>query len=93
MTGAATPWDFSGIFIVGMIALDLFIVGLVWLWAWSGRAKREKKIPFKNTAENYAGQVQTASGPIPAFLIVIYIVVLSFIVIYIVNTFVTGVRY
>lgn len=87
------PWDYSGIFILGMLALDIFFVGLVWLWAWSGRTKREKKTPFNRSAENYGGTVQSGIAPIPPFLLVIYITILSFMIIYVANSIITGVKY
>ncbi len=87
------PWQ-ENILIDGIILgfTVLFIV-LIWLWARSGRSKRENQIPFERTAEDFAGQVQAAYGRLPAFLIVLYAVVLIAIAAYVVNGIITGVKY
>ncbi len=70
----------------------LFLI-LIWLWARSGRSKHERKVPFERTAEDFAGTVQAGYGQIPYFLITVYVVIAVTLVLYIVNSIITGTQY
>ena len=87
------PWQENPIIDVIVLAFGLLFLVLIWLWARSGRTKRENEVPFERTAEDFAGQVQAAYGRLPAFLIVLYVVVLVFLAAYVVNGIITGVKY
>lgn len=87
------PWQENPIIDVIVFGFALVFLVLIWLWARSGRTKREREVPFERTAEDFAGQVQAAYGRMPAFIIVLYAVVLIAIVAYVVNGIITGVKY
>lgn len=87
------PWQENPIVDGIILAFGLLLLLLIWLWTRSGRTKRENEVPFERTAEDFAGQVQAAYGRLPAFLIVLYVVVLVFLAAYVVNGIITGVKY
>lgn len=87
------PWQENPLIDGIILAFGLVFVILIWLWARSGRSKRENEVPFERTAEDFAGQVQAAYGRLPAFLIFLYAVVLIVLAAYVVNGIVTGVKY
>ncbi len=87
------PWQENPIIDVIVVSFGLLFLALIWLWARSGRSRRESEVPFERTAEDFAGQVQAAYGRMPAFLIVLYAVVLIAIAAYVINSIITGVRY
>src|SRR3954451_4000628 len=89
----AKPWQENPFIDAVVASFAILFLVLIWLWARSGRTKRENDVPFDRTAEDFAGQVQAAYGRLPAFLIVLYAVVLIVLAVYVVNGIITGVRY
>jgi|GEM_PF-2136718 len=92
-TDVIAPWELPPIYWLGTLALDFVIIALVWLWARSGRTKREKNTPFHRGAENFANTVQAGYGAIPTFLLVVYGAVVIFIITYAVISILTGTQY
>ena len=90
---ASKPWQQNWLIDAMAVGFALLFLLLIWLWARSGRSKRENQVPFERTAEDFAGQVQAAYGQLPAFIIVLYISVLVAMAGYIVNSIINGVRY
>src|SRR6476646_1392801 len=87
------PWQENPIIDGIILAFAVVFCLLIWLWARSGRSKREHEIPFERTAEDFAGQVQAAYGRLPGFLIALYVIVLVVLAAYVVNGIITGVKY
>ncbi|MBN9391664.1 MAG: hypothetical protein J0I20_26760 [Chloroflexi bacterium] len=87
------PWQENPIIDGIIFGFGILMLVLIWLWARSGRSKRENEVPFERTAEDFAGQVQAAYGRLPAFLIVLYAVVLIVLAAYVINGIITGVKY
>lgn len=87
------PWQENPIIDVITVSFALVFLVLIWLWARSGRSKRENEVPFERTSEDFAGHVQAAYGRLPAFLIVLYVIVLVVLAAYVVNGIITGVKY
>lgn len=87
------PWEQNFALDGILIGITILLVLLVALWAWSGRTKKERKIPFERTAEDFAGQVQAAYGAIPIFLLVVYAVTLLSIAGYIIVAIMNGPQY
>lgn len=87
------PWQENPIIDGIILGFGLLLLVLIWLWARSGRSKREHEVPFERTAEDFAGQVQAAYGRLPTFLIVLYAVTIIAIIAYVINGIVTGTKY
>ncbi|MDB5079645.1 MAG: hypothetical protein JWP00_1569 [Chloroflexi bacterium] len=87
------PWQENWVIDAILLGFTFLFILLIWLWARSGRSKRENELPFERTSEDFAGTVQAAYGRLPAFLIVLYVVVLVAIAAYVVNGIITGVKY
>lgn len=87
------PWEENPIINLVVLAFGLVFLVLIWLWARSGRTKRENEVPFERTAEDFAGQVQAAYGRLPAFLIVLYVILAVCMAAYVINGIITGVKY
>ncbi|HEX2913929.1 MAG TPA: hypothetical protein VH186_24205 [Chloroflexia bacterium] len=87
------PWQENFAIDAIVVGTCLLMVVLVWLWARSGRSKRENMVPFERTSEDFAGNVQAGYGRLPAFLWVLYAVVLISIALYVINAVITGPRY
>ncbi len=87
------PWELPPIYWVGSLALDFVIIALVWIWARSGRSKREKNTPFHRGAENFANTVQAGYGAIPTFMFVVYGAVILTIITYTVISILSGTQY
>ena len=87
------PWQENPIIDGIILGFGILMLVLIWLWARSGRTKRENEVPFERTAEDFAGQVQAAYGRLPAFLLVLYAVVLIVLAAYVINGIITGVKY
>ena len=87
------PWQENPLIDGIILAFGVTFIILIWLWARSGRSKRENEVPFERTSEDFAGQVQAAYGRLPAFLIFLYAVVLIAMVAYVINGIITGVKY
>ncbi len=87
------PWQQNWLIDLIAISFSLLFLLLIWLWARTGRSKRENQVPFERTAEDFAGEIQAAYGQIPPFLLVLYAAVLIGITGYIVNAIISGVRY
>lgn len=87
------PWEENWIITGVVIGFCVLFVVLIWLWARSGRSKREHELPFERTAEDFAGTVQSSYGRFPAFLIALYVIVIIAIVAYVMNGIITGVKY
>lgn len=87
------PWQENPIIDGIIFGFAILFLVLIWLWARSGRSKREHEIPFERTAEDFAGQVQAAYGRLPAFLIVLYVILFFVIAGYVINGIITGVKY
>lgn len=87
------PWKQNFVVDGVVIAFTVVVLLLTALWAWSGRTKKERKIPFERTAEDFAGQVQAAYGPIPPFLLALYAIVLLVIAGYVIVAIVNGTQY
>lgn len=87
------PWQQNFLIDAVAVAFGLGLIVLTWLWARSGRTKRENEVPFERTAEDFAGTIQAGYGQLPAFLIVVYVMILIFIVAYTANAILTGVQY
>ena len=89
----ATPWQENWAVDAILIGTAIFMIAGVWLWARSGRTKRENKVPFERTAEDFAGTTQAGYGQIPTFLLVIYAAALIAIAAYVVNAIISGTQY
>lgn len=87
------PWQQNWLQDAVTIAFALLFLLLIWLWARSGRSKRENKVPFERTAEDFAGTVQAGYGVVPAFLYVVYAAALIAMAGYIVVSMINGVQY
>src|SRR5690348_14194955 len=87
------PWQENPLIDVIVLCFGLVFLVLIWLWARSGRSKRESEVPFERTAEDFAGQVQAAYGRLPGFLIALYVIVLVVLAAYVVTGIITGVKY
>ncbi len=87
------PWELPPIWWVLGFGLDISLVALVWLWARSGRTKREKDTPFDRSAENFANTIQAGYGAVPTFLFVIWLAVILFIITYSVLSIANGPQY
>jgi hypothetical protein len=87
------PWEENPIISLVVVAFMVVFLVLIWLWARSGRSKRESQVPFERTAEDFAGQIQSAYGRLPAFLLVLYVIVLVSMAAYVINSIITGVKY
>ena len=87
------PWQENWVVDAVLIGTAIFMIVAVWLWARSGRSKREKKVPFERTSEDFAGTVQAGYGQIPTFLLVVYALALLSIAAYVVNAIITGTKY
>ena len=87
------PWQENFFIDAISVGTFIFLIACIWLWAWSGRSKREKKVPFERAAEDFGGTVQAAYGQIPNFLILIYAAVFIAIVGYIIVSIISGVQY
>lgn len=87
------PWQENYFIDIISVGTFIFLIAGIWLWSWSGRSKREKKVPFERSAEDFAGTVQAAYGQIPNFLILIYAAVIIAVVGYIIVSIMSGVQY
>ncbi len=87
------PWQEGWVTDAVVAAWAVFLIAGIWLWARSGRSKAVKQVPFDHTAESFAGEVYAGYGPVPLFLVVIYGVVLTSMVIYTIVSLVNGVQY
>jgi NADH:ubiquinone oxidoreductase subunit 3 (subunit A) len=87
------PWEENPIINLVVLAFMVVFLVLIWLWARSGRSKRENQVPFERTTEDFAGQIQSADGRLPAFLIVLYVILAVCMAGYVINSIITGVKY
>ncbi len=87
------PWQENWAIDAILIGMALFMILLIWLWARSGRSKRENNVPFERTAEDFAGTVQAGYGRIPPFLIVVYAAAFIAIAAYVVVAIINGTQY
>jgi Na+/H+ antiporter NhaC len=87
------PWELPVQYWVMVLALEILMIVLVFLWARSGRDKHEKDVPFDRSAESFGSIIQSGFGAVPIFLIVLWLSVLLWITGYIVISIITGVQY
>jgi hypothetical protein len=87
------PWEENWIISGVVIGFCVLLIVLTWLWARSGRSKREHELPFERTSEDFAGVIQSAYGRLPAFLIVLYVILFIAAAAYITNSIITGIKY
>jgi hypothetical protein len=87
------PWEENWIISGVTIGFCVLFIVLIWLWARSGRSKRENELPFERTSEDFAGVIQSAYGRLPAFLIVPYVILFIAAAAYITNSIITGIKY
>jgi hypothetical protein len=87
------PWEENWIISGVVIGFCVLLIVLTWLWARSGRSKREHELPFERTSEDFAGVIQSAYGRLPAFLIVLYVILFIAGAAYITNSIITGIKY
>jgi hypothetical protein len=87
------PWEENWIISGVTIGFCVLFIVLIWLWARSGRSKRENELPFERTSEDFAGVIQSAYGRLPAFLIVLYVILFIAAAAYITNSIITGIKY
>ncbi|MBF6613616.1 MAG: hypothetical protein IVW55_10860 [Chloroflexi bacterium] len=86
------PWDWNFALELATYFIIFLLVGGIWLWTRSASRKNLPDILGRNV-EDFAGVAQEGNGPLPVFLLVLYIVVALFIIGYPAVTMIFGYKY
>ena len=74
------PWSWN----LPLEAVVLFtvalLVGLIWLWASSGKDRKNLPDVLGRNVEDFAGIAQEGNGPVPMFLLILYLIVTLFMI-------------
>ncbi len=69
------PWSWD-IAIEGVVWFVVILVGgLIWIWTRSGTSRKSLPDILGRNVEDFAGVTQEGNGPIPIFLLVLYMII------------------
>src|SRR6476469_3339422 len=72
---AILPWDWDLPLELVMWAFVVFLVVMIWVWTRAGRDRKNTPDILGRNVEDFAGVTQEGNGPIPLFLLLLYLVV------------------
>jgi hypothetical protein len=87
------PWEWNfphELYLWGWIAL---MVATIVLAAWMGRDRKHLPNDLGRNVEDFAGVQQESNGPLPIYLMMLYVLVAGSIVGYVIITIVNGYTY
>jgi len=87
------PWSWNPILELTVWFIVALIAVLVWLWTRSGKDRKNLPDIVGRNVEDFAGVTQEGNGPMPIFLMIFYIVVVSFMIGYPIVTLLVGYKY
>lgn len=87
------PWDWNLPLELVVWFITFFLVGGIFLWARSGAFRKHLPDILGRNVEDFAGVAQEGNGPIPVFLLLLYLVVASFIIGHVTITLIVGYMY
>ncbi len=74
------PWSWNLPLEAVVLFTVLLLVGLIWLWASSGKDRKNLPDVLGRNIEDFAGVAQEGNGPVPMFLLILYLVVTLFMI-------------
>ncbi len=87
------PWSWN-IFIESTVWVTvILLVGGIWLWTSSGKDRKNLPDILGRNIEDFAGVAQEGNGPIPRFLLILYLVVTLVMIGYPTVTLIFGYKY
>lgn len=86
-------WDWNLPLELAVWFIVLLIAFAVWFWTKSGVYRKNTPDILGRNVEDFAGVTQESNGPIPIFLLLLYLVVGLFLVGYPVITLIFGYKY
>lgn len=87
------PWDWNLPLELVVWFIAFFLVGGIFLWSRSGAFRKHLPDILGRNVEDFAGVAQEGNGPIPVFLLLLYLVVASFIIGHVTITLIVGYMY
>ncbi len=87
------PWDWNFSQDLYLWAWIAMLIATVFLVAWMGRDRKRLRNDLGRNVEDFAGVQQEANGPLPIYLMMLYILVAGGIVGYITITIISGYNY
>ena len=87
------PWTWNLPLELVVWLFVLLLVGGIWLWARSGSLRKYLPDILARNIEDFAGIAQEGNGPLPVFLLALYIVVALGTIAYLIVTLATNYNY
>src|SRR5207253_10767074 len=87
------PWDWNLPLELTVWFIVFLLIGGIALWTRSGTFRKYLPDILGRNVEDFAGVTQEGNGPIPLFLLVLYVVVGSFIIGHLTVTLIVGYLY
>src|SRR5947209_14293787 len=87
------PWSWNLPLELVVWFIVIFLVGGIWLWTRSGSYRKHLPDILGRNVEDFAGIAQEGNGPVPVFLLALYVVVTLFTIGYLVVTLATKYNY
>jgi len=92
-TDLIKPWDWNFVLDIYVWAWIALMVATVVLAAWMGRDRLRLRDELGRNVEDFAGVQQEANGPLPIYLMMLYVLIAVGIVGYITITIASGYNY
>jgi hypothetical protein len=74
------PWDWNVFLELVVWGFVVLLVGGIWTWTRSGWTRKHTPDILARNIEDFAGVTQEANGPVPIFLLLLYLVVALFLI-------------
>ncbi len=87
------PWTWNPILEGFTYFVIIVLVVGIWLWVRSGKDRKNLPDLLGRNVEDFAGIAQEGNGPIPMFLLVLYLFLAVFMIGYPIITLVFGYKY
>lgn len=87
------PWSWNIVLEGFLWGIIIFLTAGIWLWTRSGKDRKNTPDILGRNVEDFAGVAQEANGPIPVFLLILYLVVVLFLIGYPTVTLIVGYKY
>ena len=87
------PWSWNPVIEGVMWLFVILLVGGIWIWTRSGSWRKNLPDILGRNVEDFAGVTQEGNGPIPVFLLLLYLVIALSIIAYPALTLIVGYHY
>jgi len=87
------PWSWNPVLELTVWLIVALLAVLIWVWTRSGKDRKNLPDVVGRNVEDFAGVTQEGNGPMPVFLMIFYIVVVTFMIGYPIVTLLVGYKY